>query len=63
MEYIEKGDLMSLLKDNKLTEMDARTIAKQILGGLQTMHQNHICHRDVKPDVRPSVDRARLGVD
>ncbi|RPB06608.1 kinase-like protein [Morchella conica CCBAS932] len=54
MEYIEKGDLMSLLKDNKLTEMDARTIAKQILEGLQTMHQNHICHRDVKPDVRPS---------
>ncbi|KAH0603167.1 uncharacterized protein H6S33_008171 [Morchella sextelata] len=51
MEYVEDGDLVSLLgEETKLRETDAQTIAKQILKGLETMHEHKICHRGVKPD-------------
>jgi serine/threonine protein kinase len=63
MEYVEHGDLVSLLgEETKLRETDAQTIAKQILKGLETMHEHNICHRDVKPDVRSSLSMERSGV-
>lgn len=52
MEYIEGGDLMALMCHQDLTELDAMVIAWQLLKGLQLMHENNICHRDLKPEVR-----------
>lgn len=53
MEYIECGDLASLiLEEEDLTESDARTITMQLLEGLNIMHKNGFCHRDIKPKVR-----------
>lgn len=51
MEYIPGGDLMALIKQRTLTEDDATNITRQLLTGLEIMHENRICHRDLKPEV------------
>lgn len=51
MEYIEGGDLMALIRRQKLTIDDTMVITKQLLEGLAIMHQNNFCHRDLKPEV------------
>lgn len=50
MEYLPYGDLQQYLI-SRLSEDEARTIAKQILDGLVYMHQNKFAHRDLKPQV------------
>lgn len=52
MEYIEYGDLASLILKESLSESDAKIITRQLLRGLKIMHKNNFCHRDIKPMVR-----------
>ncbi|KAI1470142.1 kinase-like protein [Daldinia caldariorum] len=55
MEYIKLGSLESHLKHSehsnpiKWTEMNTKSITKQILEGLEIMHGNRMAHRDLKP--------------
>ncbi|KAH0606805.1 uncharacterized protein H6S33_003639 [Morchella sextelata] len=50
MEYIENGDLSQYLKESpKRVKAEARNIVRQILEGLVVMHDQNICHRDLKP--------------
>lgn len=55
MEYVGGGDLMALILENDLSEDDAKTITRQLLEGLQVMHAKGFCHRDLKPQVRDSI--------
>ena len=48
MEYFELGDLERFITP-KLTERDAKVIGKQLLEGLQVLHENRLAHRDLKP--------------
>ncbi|KAK6957893.1 hypothetical protein Daesc_000682 [Daldinia eschscholtzii] len=48
MEYIELGDLEHCV-GNYWDEKDIKETAKQILKGLEIMHQEGIAHRDLKP--------------
>ena len=51
MEYICAGDLLSYIrKRSKLTEPIAKYIFKQIILGLQYIHNHNIVHRDIKLD-------------
>lgn len=50
MEYIDLGDLQShLVNSGPLKEADAKFISKQVLRGLEFMHDKDIVHRDLKP--------------
>lgn len=50
MEYLSLGDLQSHLIDRgPLKEVDAKFVSKQILRGLEFMHQQDFIHRDLKP--------------
>lgn len=48
MEYFELGDLENFMT-SKLTEKDAKLIGKQLLEGLQVLHEDQLAHRDLKP--------------
>ena len=49
MEYYSEGDLYRFLsKYNKLNEEDASIIFYQIVNGVEYLHNNLICHRDLK---------------
>lgn len=48
MEFLECGDLGSLMKD-ELTESDVKSVTVQVLEGLKIMHRKNLCHRDLKP--------------
>ncbi|RPA93506.1 kinase-like protein, partial [Choiromyces venosus 120613-1] len=50
MEYFERGDLRKHL-DKPLAEEVVQKITKQVLNGLQVMHEKNIAHRDLKPDL------------
>ncbi len=51
MEYICAGDLLSYIrKRNKLNEQTAKYIYKQIILGIQHIHNHNIIHRDIKLD-------------
>ncbi len=54
MEYIELGDLEKnvQLYSGKLPEVEAQSIAEQILSGLEIMHTASFAHRDLKPQVK-----------
>ena len=48
-ELIEGGDLYKLITNKgQLNELECRNIIKQMLHGLQYLHQNNIIHRDLK---------------
>lgn len=56
MEYLEHGDLGQYLKGlGPRAEAEAREITKQLLEGLAILHENRICHRDLKPQVQQKV--------
>ncbi|KAK0730651.1 hypothetical protein B0H67DRAFT_474534 [Lasiosphaeris hirsuta] len=51
MEYIAGGDLGKLIAEfGPLTEMEVRSIARQLLDAIGYLHDKNITHRDVKPD-------------
>lgn len=51
LNYMPGGDLLSYLKDNgALSEDFAKYLFKQILLGVQSIHQMKILHRDIKLD-------------
>jgi len=54
-EFCEGGTLAQRLKDlksrgKKFTEAELRTILRDILGGLKTIHNKRLAHLDIKPD-------------
>lgn len=52
MEYVEHGDLAQYLKSlGRQENENAVDITKQLLKGLVVLHDRHICHRDLKPQV------------
>lgn len=53
MEYLELGDLGTYMVDEQQTAKEnAQEITQQILEGLEALHKEGICHRDLKPQVR-----------
>ena len=50
MEYLEQGDLTNHI-GTPLPQETVQNISKQILEGLNVMHQHGIAHRDLKPAV------------
>ncbi|OHT09168.1 CAMK family protein kinase [Tritrichomonas foetus] len=51
MEFCPNGDLFQYVVDrNKLTENEARPIARQILETMQYLHSMGVSHRDMKPE-------------
>ncbi|TDZ30508.1 Serine/threonine-protein kinase RAD53 [Colletotrichum spinosum] len=51
MEYVEGGDLGKLISlRGALAEQSVQQMAAQLLSALAHLHENHITHRDLKPD-------------
>lgn len=53
MEYIEHGHLGKYIAEYQ--KVDAKEITSQILEGLVVLHEREICHRDLKPQVSPTL--------
>jgi len=50
MEFCDGGTLREFCQSNALTEPDIAYICREILLGLQYLHQAHRIHRDLKPE-------------
>ncbi|KAI9491471.1 kinase-like domain-containing protein, partial [Zychaea mexicana] len=50
MEYCSGGDVFSVLQDFDLNDTEIDCLFKQLLLGLQHMHQCGVAHRDIKPE-------------
>ena len=48
-EYASKGDLWQYINQGKFEEKYSKHISLKILKGIQELHKNGICHRDIKP--------------
>lgn len=49
-DYHEGGDLYNfILKHKKIGEKICKIIIKQLLEAVNFLHQNNVCHRDIKP--------------
>ncbi|XP_041422200.1 myosin light chain kinase family member 4 isoform X4 [Xenopus laevis] len=64
MEYVEGGELFDRIIDEKynLSEADTIQFIKQILEGIQYMHQMYIVHLDLKPENIMCVSRTAYQV-
>ncbi|KAI8141238.1 kinase-like domain-containing protein [Fennellomyces sp. T-0311] len=50
MEYCSGGDVFTVLQDFDLNDSEIDCLFKQLLLGLQHMHQCGVAHRDIKPE-------------
>ncbi|KAI8378668.1 kinase-like domain-containing protein [Choanephora cucurbitarum] len=50
MEYCSGGDVFSVLQKFALTDQEIDCLFKQLLLGLQHVHQSGVAHRDIKPE-------------
>ena len=51
VEYCPHGDLMDVvMKVGRLPQPIIRSLFKELLDGVEFIHQNNIVHRDIKPD-------------
>jgi len=51
MEYAPNGDLLSLINTaGSIGEIDSRRIFQQLLSVVGFLHNNGVCHRDIKCD-------------
>jgi len=48
MEYCQQGELFSLVERNYFKPEDRNCIFKQVLGGVNYLHEHGIAHRDIK---------------
>lgn len=54
MEYIEHGHLGKYIAEYQM-KVETKEITSQILEGLAVLHEREICHRDLKPQVGPTL--------
>lgn len=53
LEFVGGGELFDkIANEGKLPEEKARFYFRQLVDGLEHCHNNGICHRDLKPEVR-----------
>ena len=51
LEYVPNGELFDyILKNNRLSEEEARKFFRQLITGIKYIHDQNICHRDIKPE-------------
>eukprot|EP00546_Thalassionema_frauenfeldii_P015648 CAMPEP_0178909902 /NCGR_PEP_ID=MMETSP0786-20121207/8795_1 /TAXON_ID=186022 /ORGANISM="Thalassionema frauenfeldii, Strain CCMP 1798" /LENGTH=297 /DNA_ID=CAMNT_0020582085 /DNA_START=111 /DNA_END=1001 /DNA_ORIENTATION=+ len=51
MEFLSGGDLLTMLiKKGRLLEEDCKLFTRSLLRGLDYLHSNGICHRNLRPD-------------
>lgn len=50
MEYIDGGDIATLMRSRRLTLRESVSFIKQIAAGLSAIHAESIVHRDLKPE-------------
>lgn len=60
MEYFQYGDLDAYI-DAGISEDGAKLICAQLLDGLSLMHRMGFTHRDLKPQVGPTLKRCPLN--
>lgn len=57
LEYFPLGDLQTYLSStSRVSDDDAREITRQVLCGLNFMHNEGFAHRDLKPAVSPTMN-------
>lgn len=49
-EFIEGKTLTQEIENRRLSEAETLEVLQEILTGLETIHSNHVIHRDLKPD-------------
>ncbi|EGT38761.1 hypothetical protein CAEBREN_07770 [Caenorhabditis brenneri] len=49
LEYIAGGELRGKIKKNGMSLQKAKFYFRQLVDGLHFLHQNHVVHRDIKP--------------
>ena len=49
-ESVNNFSLFDYIKLGRLTERQAKLLFRKILNGVQTIHNAHICHRDINPE-------------
>jgi serine/threonine protein kinase len=50
LEYAKRGDLLGLVRKQRISESIVTTMAWQVMSALEHCHENGIVHRDVKPE-------------
>ena len=63
-EYMDGGDLFELIsKNGRLAELRSKCIFFQLANAVDYLHENHICHRDIKAENVLLTHSSRLQYD